>query len=495
MKLKSELILFALAQWMLLCQVGHAQSNYTFDFNTPGQLAAQFTGTGQTGNVSQSTNTGMNGTGAITVVQETNAVYVTKQGYTIGGAGSVYEFTTYMKSVWNSGYGGVGFTTDYNATFAADAYPTNSIGISVHGGGYIFNSGSTTSSGSWSVSGGAPSDLLNSGSSDQWYKIVYTITQKANSVFDVTVKVYSVYNNYSLVRPGPDATQTTSFTNISMAGSNIIYAYFCFGGSRISNFDDYTIRLTNSSVIQSGCPIVTGTATQSGGNIALSGNVTSENGATVTEKGFVWSTSVEEPTVTNDTKIANGTGGTGTYTSQITAPASGTYYIRAYAANSNGTSYGAVATITIDNPVPSAPTGISATYNILCNGASTQLTASGAVGTVYWYTGSCGGTQETTGNPATVTPASSTTYYARNYNNSQFSVGCASISIVVNLRPTVADLQATGTGIKWYLAQSGGTALATDTQLINGQHYWASQTANGSESAARFEVVVTMTNP
>ena len=146
-------------------------------------------------------------------------------------------------------------------------------------------------------------------------------------------------------------------------------------------------------------------------------------------------------------------------------------------------------------PAPANPTSVSATYNILCNGASTQLTANGATGTTYWYTGSCGGTQVTTGNPVTLSPTTSTTYYARNYNNSQFSAGCASINIVVNPRPTVADLQATGTGIKWYLNQTGGSALATSTQLINNQHYWASQTINGLESTARFEVVVSMTNP
>jgi len=153
-------------------------------------------------------------------------------------------------------------------------------------------------------------------------------------------------------------------------------------------------------------------------------------------------------------------------------------------------------TVTV-NPPPANPTSITANYNVLCNGASATLTANGAVGTVYWYTGSCGGTPTSpaTGNTLTVTPSASTTYYARNYNNSQYSVGCASINIIVNPRPTVADLQATGTGIKWYLSSTGGTPLASSTQLLNNTHYWASQTVNGVESSARFEVVVTMTNP
>jgi hypothetical protein len=144
---------------------------------------------------------------------------------------------------------------------------------------------------------------------------------------------------------------------------------------------------------------------------------------------------------------------------------------------------------------PENPTSISSTYNPICTGAGTQLTCNGAVGTVYWYTGSCGGTQLTTGNPVTLSPTTTTTYYARNYYNSEFSAGCVSHTVTVTPRPTVAQLQATGTGIKWYLSSTGGTALATGTELINGTHYWASQTLNGVESNARFEVVVSMTNP
>ena len=78
------------------------------------------------------------------------------------------------------------------------------------------------------------------------------------------------------------------------------------------------------------------------------------------------------------------------------------------------------------------PTSVSATNTIICSGNSTQLTANGAQGTVYWYTASCGGIQVTTGNPVTVSPTTTTTYFARNYDNSQFSSACASVTITVN---------------------------------------------------------------
>ncbi|PZR20025.1 MAG: hypothetical protein DI539_12050 [Flavobacterium psychrophilum] len=50
---------------------------------------------------------------------------------------------------------------------------------------------------------------------------------------------------------------------------------------------------------------------------------------------------------------------------------------------------------------------------------------------------------------------------------------------------TVANLVATGTGIKWYAAATGGTALAPTTALVNNTQYFASQTVGGCESVAR----------
>ena len=77
---------------------------------------------------------------------------------------------------------------------------------------------------------------------------------------------------------------------------------------------------------------VTSTTATSGGN------VTDDGGATVTARGVCWSTS-PDPTI-DDNKTTDGNG-TGAFTSQLTnLTHSTTYYIRAYATNSEGTSYG-----------------------------------------------------------------------------------------------------------------------------------------------------------
>jgi len=219
------------------------------------------------------------------------------------------------------------------------------------------------------------------------------------------------------------------------------------------------------AVFESVKPTVTTTAiTSITGNSATSGgDVTADGGAAVTAKGVCWNTTGTPVATGNHT--SNGTG-TGSFSSSITGLSAGTlYYVRAYATNANGTAYGTELTFTTSsNPTPSNPTSVSATNNPICSGTSTQLTANGAVGTVYWYTGSCGGTQVTPGNPITVSPLVTTTYYARNYNNSQFSEGCASLTITVN--PL----------LQYRTVQSGNWTTAANWEQYNGST-WVTATS------------------
>jgi hypothetical protein len=77
---------------------------------------------------------------------------------------------------------------------------------------------------------------------------------------------------------------------------------------------------------------ITQTTAKSGGNI------TSDGGATITACGVCWSTG-QTPTI-SDNKTTDGTGA-GIFESNIVGlSANTTYYVRAYATNSNGTVYG-----------------------------------------------------------------------------------------------------------------------------------------------------------
>jgi hypothetical protein len=79
-------------------------------------------------------------------------------------------------------------------------------------------------------------------------------------------------------------------------------------------------------------------ADQTQTSATVGGNVTSDGGATVTERGVYWSTS-QNPETTG-TKLPIGSG-TGLFSKPLTDLAPNTpYYVKAYAINSQGTAYG-----------------------------------------------------------------------------------------------------------------------------------------------------------
>ena len=102
------------------------------------------------------------------------------------------------------------------------------------------------------------------------------------------------------------------------------------------------------------------------------GNITSDGGTPVTARGICWSTS-PNPTVTNST--TNNGAGTGIFSSNISdLLGSTTYYVRAYAVNTTGLSYGNQ--ITFTTPVPTPP---SLTTTALSSITSVSVATGGSV--------------------------------------------------------------------------------------------------------------------
>jgi hypothetical protein len=69
----------------------------------------------------------------------------------------------------------------------------------------------------------------------------------------------------------------------------------------------------------------------------ISGNVTSDGGATVTERGVYWSNTYNPVTTGTKLQIGSGTGSFSTILTGLTANTN--YYVTAYAINKAGTSY------------------------------------------------------------------------------------------------------------------------------------------------------------
>ena len=84
------------------------------------------------------------------------------------------------------------------------------------------------------------------------------------------------------------------------------------------------------------------------------------------------------------------------------------------------------------NPLPTAPTSVSASPNPIIAGNNTVLSYSGGSGDTFtWFTGSCGGTAVGTGQDLSVSPASTTTYYG-GWSNGCGNSACQSVTVTVN---------------------------------------------------------------
>ena len=115
------------------------------------------------------------------------------------------------------------------------------------------------------------------------------------------------------------------------------------------------------------------------------GRVISDGGATVTARGVCWSSTNIDPDLrTADGSTTDGTG-TGDFTSSIRGLTIGkTYFVRAYATNSVGTSYGKVTALTAGTPIPiiKGVFSISDDRNVYFSPGNLQWTSTGTHNTM-----------------------------------------------------------------------------------------------------------------
>lgn len=109
---------------------------------------------------------------------------------------------------------------------------------------------------------------------------------------------------------------------------------------------------------------ITATTAQSGGN------VTSDGGSAVFARGVCWNTA-PDPTINNNKTLD--VSGTGVFTSNLTNLTGGTYYIRAYATNSVGTSYGNQQVFAVAGPVSTVTDINGNVYHTVIIGTQTWL--------------------------------------------------------------------------------------------------------------------------
>ena len=300
-------------------------------------------------------------TTAISNIQETTATgggNVTSSGNgTVSARGvcwGIYSNPTITDDYTTDGTGTGSFTSSItgltaNTTYYVRAYATNSAGTS-YGSDLTFKTstiivlptlttGMTTATSSTTATSGG------------------NVTSDGGAIVTARGVCWSMSANptISLSTKTSNGTGTGSFTsNITGLTANTTYHVRAYATNSAGTSYGSDVTITTPVAIVPPT-VTTATTTATSSTTATSGgNVTSDGGATVTSRGVCWSTSAN-PTVNLSTKTSNGTG-TGIFSSTITGLTENTtYYVRAYATNEIGTSYGSnkeFTTLEYEEPEP-----------------------------------------------------------------------------------------------------------------------------------------------
>jgi gliding motility-associated-like protein len=304
-----------------------------------------------------------------------------------------------------------------------------------------------------------------------------------------------------------DYCQGNTATTLTATGTNLLWYTAATGGTGSATAPTPITTATGSTTYY----VSQSTGTCEGPRAAIVVNVTTTPAAptvttpveycqgaaatalTATGTGLLWYTSAA--------------GGTGSPTAPtpITSATGNTIY---YVSQTSGTCEGPRAAITVTiNPTPAAPT-VTSPVAYCQNAAATPLTATGTG--LLWYTAATGGTGSAIAPTPITTAAGSTTYYV-----SQTTGTCegprAAIQVDVTATPAAptvttpvdycqnaaaTPLTATGTGLLWYTAATGGTGSPTAptpiTTATGSTTYYVSQ-STGTCEGPRAAIIVNVT--
>ena len=219
-----------------------------------------------------------------------------------------------------------------STTYYVKAYATNSTGTS-YGNELSF---STTLTDVLTLTTTLPSSIATTTASCGG-----TIITDGGTLVTARGVVWSTMPNptIALTTKTTNGTGTGMFTSV-LSGLNPSTTYYVKAyatnstGTSYGNELSFSTTLTNVLTLTTTSPSSIATTTA-----ACGGNVITDGGTLVTARGVVWST-MPNPTIALATKTTNGTG-TGVFTSVLSGlNPSTTYYVKAYATNSTGTSYG-----------------------------------------------------------------------------------------------------------------------------------------------------------
>jgi hypothetical protein len=251
-------------------------------------------------------------------------------------------------------------------------------------------------------------------------------------------------------------------SNITQLSPGTIYYVRAYATNAVGTSYGNEVSFTTSQVA---VPVLTTTAiTSITQTSAISGgNITADNGGSVTARGVCWGTT-QNPT-TSDSKTSDASG-TGSFTSNITLlTGNTTYYVRAYAINSAGTSYGNQVSFITSPVVPTLTTVAASSITATSGNSGGNVTSDGgaavtARGICYAITTSptvANTTVVATGTTGAFTCSitgliANTTYYVRAYAT---NIAGTAYGNEITFKTALAPGQSYQGGIVAYILQAG----------------------------------------
>ena len=269
-------------------------------------------------------------------------------GGTIQSKGIVYSANTSAPTVSNgtiiyggSGTGSIGNTVynlSSNTTYYARTFATNEAGtgygpvVSFRTLGIELPSGITLNGASYITSNSAyvSGYVSNSGSG--------TITSKG-VVYSTHNSSPTIYNDKSVSFGSGSGSMGGSLTNLT---SNTTYYVRPYATNEAGTAYGQVIYFKTTSSNSTPTDVSTYSASFNSYNtVTFNGYVGGSGNSTISEKGFVYSTYYSTPTLGNSSKTFTTSSSVGSFSRSVSGLSRNTYYyVRAYATNAYGTTYG-----------------------------------------------------------------------------------------------------------------------------------------------------------
>jgi hypothetical protein len=233
-----------------------AATTASLDFQQTGQFSNYFNGD-STPVWSQSSSAGVGGTGGVQWTLGGSDVWVAKVGFQ-PTVGTTYTLSIQYLCRTNSGYGGIGLTSqNSNLNLAGSTAGVNpGLGISYHGGGFNLNNNDVSEGDRlWTltdygrnISGnqGIPSPGFGS-SGNYWSQLSLKMKYLSSNQFEITPEVYDVNQTTGAVGSLMAYGATQNRTNVELGGASVLYPYFSSSGNRFVGADNITMPVPEPS--------------------------------------------------------------------------------------------------------------------------------------------------------------------------------------------------------------------------------------------------------